>query len=156
MLSVILARFAPMLVLAALAACRGPSPSAAPAPLAPGTPEETVRQFLAAANARDLERMALLWGTERGPSTVTNPNSPTVQRRQLEIMQRNLVNESHRVTGSESVADHDDRRRLMVELVRGSRRVSVAFTMVTPRSGGWLVLSFDLEAAMALSRPASN
>jgi hypothetical protein len=156
MLSVILVRLAPLLVLAALAACRGQSPSAAPAPMAPGTPEETVRQFIAAANARDLDRMALLWGTERGPSTVTNPNSPTVRRQQLEIMQRNLVTDSHRVTNSETVADHDDQRRLMVELVRGSRRVNVAFTMVTPRSGGWLVLSFDLEAAMSLSRPASN
>lgn len=108
-------------------------------------------QFLAAVNARELDRMALLWGTERGPSTVSSPNSPEVQRRQLEIMQRLLITESHRVVRSEPAGDMA-RRRLTVELVRGSRRVQVPFVLVHARTGGWLVQEIDLDLAMALLR----
>lgn len=146
-------RAAALLAVIALAACRGRTGPVAPAP---NVPEETVSQFLGAVNARDLDRMALLWGTERGPSTISNPNEPDVQRRQLEIMQRVLVADSHRVAGNEPVAgDNGRRRRLMVEMVRGTRRALVGFTMVSARTGGWLVLEVDLDAAMALVRPGS-
>lgn len=109
-------------------------------------------QFLAAVNARDLDRMALLWGTERGPSTVSNPNTPEVRRRQLEIMQRVLASDSYRVTGNEAITGAPERRRLMVELVRGERRASVPFTMIAARTGGWLVWEVDLDVAMSLVR----
>ena len=136
----------------ALAACRARSGPVAPAP---ETPEQTVTQFLAAVNARELDRMALLWGTERGPSTVSNPNSPDVQRRQLEIMQRLLITDSHRVVRSEPVPSDPGKRRLTVEMVRGNRRVQVPFLMVSARTGGWLVQEIDLDAAMALVRPGA-
>ncbi len=36
------------------------------APLSPSAASETVRQFLAAVNANNLDRMLELWGDERG------------------------------------------------------------------------------------------
>jgi hypothetical protein len=149
---VIVSRHAAIVVAAfALAACRGRGAPIAPAP---ETPEQTVAQFLAAVNARELDRMALLWGTERGPSPVSNPNTPEVQRRQLEIMQRLLITESHRVVRNEPGTDIA-RRRLTVELVRANRRVQVPFVLVHARTGGWLVQEIDLDAAMALVRPGA-
>ena len=145
-------RAAVLLAVLALAACRARTGPVAPAP---DVPEETVSQFLAAVNVRDLDRMALLWGNERGPSTVSSPNSPEVQRRQLEIMQRVLVHDSHRVASSEPLAGTPQKRRLMVEMARGERRALVPFTLVAARTGGWLVWEVDLEVAMALVRSGS-
>lgn len=138
---------------ALLAACGGRPAATVPAPSAP---EATVAQFIAAANANDLERMAALWGTERGPSTATNPNSPAVQRQQLQIMQRLLVCDEHRVTGAQTLVGEVERRQLMVELVRNGRRANVPFTLVQARTGGWLISEIGLDAAMVLARPAGS
>ncbi len=149
----ILSRRAAIVVAAfGLAACRSRSVAVAPAP---ETPEQTVTQFLAAVNARELDGMALLWGTERGPSTVTNPNTPDVQRRQLEIMQRVLIHDSHRLVRNEPMAGDPVRRRFTVEMVRGNRRALVPFVLVHARTGGWLVQEIDLDVAMALVRPGA-
>ena len=95
--------------------------------------------------------MAQLWGDERGPSTVSSPNSPAVQRQQLEIMQRLLTADEHHVTGTEVVAGEHQRRRLQVELLRGTRRATVPFVLVEARTGGWLINTIGIDAAMPLS-----
>lgn len=111
--------------------------------------------FLAAVNARDLDRMALLWGNERGPSTVSSPNSPQVQRRQLEIMQRVLLHDSLRLVRNEPMVGDPTKRLVLMELVRSGRRAQVPFTLVAARTGGWLVFAIDLDVAMALVRPGA-
>jgi hypothetical protein len=132
-------------VLALVPACRGRQAQLAPAP---STPEATLTQFLAAVNANDLSRMALLWGTERGPSTTWNPNSPAEQRQQLMIMQRVLITDSHRITGADIVPGPPAMRRLHVEIVRGERRTMVPFVLVEARTGGWLVQEIGIDALM--------
>ena len=139
----------------ALAACHHQSGPAVPA--APSAPDETVRQFLAAVNANDLDRMALLFGTENGPMPLTSPNSPDTRHKQLVIMQRLLLADSFRVVSIEPVPSHASHRRIEVELMRGAQRASVPFVLVPSRTGGWLVFEFDSNAALALSgRGISN
>ena len=144
-------RPAVIVALAALAACGGRTVAVAPAPAAP---EQTLAAFLAAVNANDLDRMALLWGSERGPSTVSSPNTPDVRHQQLVIMQRLLVADSFRVIGAEAVPGQRA-QRLQVLMMRGPRRATVPFTMVTARTGGWLIREIGLDLAMPLSQLGS-
>lgn len=135
-----------ILMLGAAAACGGrPSVTVSPAPDAP---EATVEQFLAAVRGADLGRMAELWGTERGPSTVTNRSGPRARQQQLTIMQRLLQNDEHRVVRSETPQSQPNGRILHVELGRDGRRFVVPFTLVIARSGGWLITGIGLDAAI--------
>ena len=134
----------------AFAACHGQTAPVAPAPLAP---EQTLAQFLAAVNANDLASMALLFGNERGPSTISGHNSPATHRRQLEIMQHVLVTDSFTVQTDELVPGHTQERRLQVAMMRGGRRIVVPFTLVVARTGGWLIQDFGLDAALPLATP---
>ncbi len=137
----------------AVAACHGqPNVAVAPAPLAP---DETVRQFLAAVNAQNLDQMAQLWGTERGPSTVTFNGSADDRHDRLAIIQHTLQADSFRVRGIEPVPGHEAQRRIQVELMRGGQRATVPFTLVPARTGGWLVSDIDLNRAMPLSVPGA-
>lgn len=134
-----------------VAACGGrPVVTVTPAPSAP---ETAVEQFLAAVRAGDFARMGELWGTERGPSTVWSPNPPDVRRRQLTIMQRLLRNDEYRIVGSEVSPTAPNRRTLSVELVRGTRRSVVPFTVVATRAGGWLIAEIGLDAAFPRANP---
>src|SRR6266446_2828719 len=65
---------------------------------APTVPAETVSQFLAAANASDLDRMAALWGDANGPN---HKGSQNVRSQQLTIMQRLLHGDAHEVVGTD-------------------------------------------------------
>lgn len=133
-----------ILSLGAAMACGGHTgPPVAPAP---ATPEATIEQFLTAVNAGDLGRMGELWGTERGPSTITLP--ATQRQRRLTIMQRILQSDGHRIAGSDSTASAPNRRVISVNLVKGTRRVTVPFTLVVTRAGGWLISQVALEAAL--------
>jgi len=135
-----------ILMVGAAAACaRAPRVAVSPAPDAP---EATIEQFLAAVADTNLGRMAELWGTERGPSTVTNRSSQQVQTQILTIMQRLLQSDEHRVIGSATSQNRPNQRVLQVELERRGRRFVVPFTMVATRTGGWLVLQVGLDAAM--------
>lgn len=129
-----------------VASCAG-RPQVAPAP---ASPQVTVAEFLRAVNAADLGRMAELFGTERGPSTITSPNEPSVRRRQLEIMQRLLRNDGYQVV--DSVESNPRTRVLQVELARGNQRVRVPFTLVAARTGGWLIVQIGIDQAMPNTR----
>ncbi len=138
----------------ALAAChRQPSVAVVPAPLAP---DETVRQFLAAVNAANLDQMAQLWGTERGPAAVTSNEPPDKLHQRLEIIQHVLQADSFRVRSIDPVPGHASQRLLQVDLMRGARRATVPFTLVPARTGGWLVTDFGINQAMPLSQPGSS
>ncbi len=145
----VLVRFAHRHVLAlaalALSACGGRAPASVQP--APSAPEETVTQFLAASNAADLDRMGSLWGDERGPADYPVEE----KRRRLQIMQRLLVSDQHRVVGAADDASGAG-RVLQVEMAQGTRRFTVPFTLVRARTGGWLIVGIDLQAAM----PAPN
>jgi hypothetical protein len=128
--------------LAALVGCTGRTASVTPAP----TPEATVGQFLAAVNANDLERMAQLFGDERGRAAW---GSAVARHERLAIMQHLLRADSSRVVGSEPDSGGVPTRRLVhVELMGGDRQVRVPFIVARQRSGGWLVYAIGLTPLM--------
>ncbi len=137
--------------LALVSACRaGARPDEAPAPAAP---EAAVQAFLAAVDSNALDRMAALWGTDRGPSTVVIRNAQERERR-LVIMQRLLQHDAYQfVADPGSPRPRAGRRMLFVEVRRGDSRVTVPFTLVGQRRGGWLVEDIGLEALMPASGP---
>lgn len=145
-------RYLAILMLGAAAACGG-APPVRLAP-APAEPETSIAQFLAAARAGDLTRMAELWGDERGPSSVTKIIPAEERQRRLIIMQRVLVADEHRIGRWEPAVSRRDRRVYSVELVRNGRRAMVPFTVAPWRGGGWLVAEIGLEAALPASRPS--
>ena len=144
-------RFLVIAALLTLPACAGRGVPAGPP--APASPEEAATAFLAAVNSADLERMAALWGTDRGPSTVT-VRDPRQREQRLVVMQRLLQHDSSRFVPAPSPSvPPPGRQFLSVELTRGARRAVVPFTLVGQRAGGWLVENVGLEEAMPLSSP---
>ena len=138
-------------VLIPLSACAGRGgPVIAPAP---ASPEAAVVAFLAAVDTVSLERMAALWGTERGPSTVVVRDAHQREQR-LVIMQRLLQHDAFRIVPAATPGMAPRGRQFVsVELTRGDRRAVVPFTVVGQRAGGWLVEAIGLDAAMPLSGP---
>jgi hypothetical protein len=144
-----------ILALASLSACHagGPSPLVEPAP---ASPETAIQAFLAAVDSNAQGRMAALWGTDRGPSTVVIRNAQERERR-IAIMQRLLAHDAFQfVTGTAGPAPRPGRRILYVEMRRGERRATVPFTVVGQPAGGWLVEDIGLEAVMPLANPRTG
>ncbi len=131
-----------------LLGCAGRSADVGPSP---ASPEAAIELFLDAANASDLDRMADLWGDERGPSSATNriPRDQRAQR--LAIMQRLLRNDGRRLVSSENTLPAAPVRNY--ELTQGSRRFTVPFTCVPSPHGGWLIREIGLDAAMPSAGP---
>lgn len=101
----------------------------------------------------DLERMAALWGTDRGPSTVVIRDARQREQR-LVVMQRLLQHDGFRLVPAALPGTPPSGRRFVsAELTRGDRRAVVPFTVVAQRAGGWLVEAIGLDAAMPLSGP---
>ena len=144
-------RILALVALASVSACHsGPRPEVVAAPAAP---EAAVQAFLAAADSNALDRMAALWGTDRGPSTVVIRNAREREQR-LQIMQRVLRHDAFRfVPNPGAQAPPEGRRLVFVEFQRGSSRVTVPFTVVAQRRGGWLVEKFDIELLMPGGMP---
>ena len=132
--------------LVALTSCAGRPSGVTPAP----TPEATVGQFLAAVNAKDLDRMAQLFGDEHGRAAW---GTPLAKQERLAIMQRLLQADSSRLLGTEPDSGGVATRRLVhFELIGADRRVSVPFIVARQRTGGWLVFAIGLAPLM----PAPN
>jgi len=128
--------------------CAGRAGDVAPSP---ATPEATIELFLDAVNAGDLDRMATLWGDERGPSSATN-RIPRAQRAQrLAIIQRLLRSDGRRLVSSENTMPAAPVRTY--ELSQGTRRFSVPFTCVPSPHGGWLIREIGLDSAMPSGGP---
>lgn len=139
-----------ILGVALTAACGGGGHTGTVAP-EPPTPEAAVEQFLTAANAGDLDAMALAWGDERGPSSQTNVIPREERVRRLTIMQRLLASDSHQITAT----NNSDPTKLVVTVAmsQGTKRFAVPFTVVRSRNGGWLVKEIDLAPAMPSAGP---
>ncbi len=136
-----------ILALGAAVACAHHAPLV---PL-PATPAETIEAFLAAANASNLDRMAGLFGDERGPSNVTRRNSDVVRTQQMTIFQHLLHGEAHELVSTD--VSTPERPKLSVAITQGTRRYTVPFTMIRARQGGWLVWAIDLAPAMPTPGP---
>jgi hypothetical protein len=131
-----------ILALGAAVACGHQAPVV---PL-PATPAETVEAFLAAVNASNLDRMAGLFGDERGPSNVARRNSDAVRTQQMTIFQHLLRGESHELVSTDFASP--DKPKLSVAITQGTRHFTVPFTTIRARQGGWLIWQIDLAPAM--------
>ena len=129
----------------------------------------SLERFLQAANARDLEGMARLFGTQNGPAWDTGStfgcmfkkigswfgSSPCVKKRDVEIrmdaIAQVLRHEDYRVVQEEPVAGRlNDALRIVVDLtVNGGNVPGVPFVMVRAGEGQWLVEEIDLQKVMA-------
>jgi hypothetical protein len=133
----------------------------------------TLERFLQASNNRDLEEMARLFGTERGPvwdtgSTFTCffkkigswfDGTPCVKKRDVEIrmdaIAQILRHEDYRIVREETVAGRLSRAtRISVDLTVNREQVAgVPFVLVRTGGGQWLVEEIDLQRVMARPRP---
>lgn len=112
-----------------------------------------MEQFFAAVATNDIQRMGELWGDRRGPSVTYMRDEERTRR--LVIMRRALTADEHRIVGSEVAPEAGAGRVLTVELVRGSNRAMVPFTLIELGTGGWLIKEIGLEAAFPRTSPRS-
>lgn len=121
-------------------------PSAAPAVVAAA--------FMQAVADGNLEHMAQLWGTNKGPAAVTG--SPSDYQRRIAVIQLYLRGSTHRVVGDGPVPGGGDRRLVTLELTRGGCVRQVPFTMIRTKDGTWLVNAVDLNAAGNPAQPCDT
>jgi limonene-1,2-epoxide hydrolase len=103
-----------------------------------------VEQFLAAANANDLDAMARVFGTKEGPVG----ESLTVEQRDewLFAIASVVRHDDYELAGTGIVPGRRDVATLInVRMRFGERQVVVPFTVVRTARWGWLVEQVDLE-----------
>lgn len=138
------------LLLFALAAChntpRGTDTTGAP------TAALAVERFLGSAKAQDLQAMATVWGSARGPARDVTDRSQ-LERREL-IMMCYLTHDSYRVQ-SEGPAP-EGKRAYVVELRRGPLARSTTITTVLGPVSRWYVEDVKLEPLTDLCQGQQN
>lgn len=124
-------------------ACGGATTSTAQSVAPQAGSEAAVQGFLRAVADSNLDKMAQLWGTSKGPAASTH--QPTDYERRLVIMQAYLRGADFRIISNTEDESSKDRRVLQVEMARGGCSEIVPFT--TTRAGrSWLVTAIALDA----------
>jgi hypothetical protein len=138
-------------------------------------PMLSVERFLQAANTRDLEAMARIFGTADGPIADDTGNgfscafkrlgswirigSPCLSWAEIELrmdaIAQILRHDDYRVRSETSVAGRErPTTRIGVDLVRGAAQFpDVGFYVVQTSDGRWLVERAELERVTALREP---
>jgi len=94
------------------------------------TPEEAVRRYVAAADAKDVDGLAAVWGTAQAP-LADRASRPEMERR--------------------PALGEGGRQLFRVALRQGERSATTTFaTVQNARSKRWFVETFDLTAVVAL------
>lgn len=92
----------------------------------------------------ELQTMARLFGTQRGPITSLYPRSEVEQR--IVLLASILQHEDYRLEGEGLVPGRTGEAiRIMVRIRQGETNVTVPFTLVRSTSHGWLIEKFDAE-----------
>ena len=111
-------------------------------------PSLVIEQFMRAANGKDLEGMANLFGTKKGPVSKQWPKDEVEKR--MFILAQELRHNDFNITGEQMVPGRTDvATRVMVQLVIESQKVNVPFTLVRYGKQGWLIEDIKLEALTA-------
>lgn len=128
-------------------------------------PQLSVERFLQAANSRDLQSMARLFGTKGGPIGDTGSSFGCFWKRigtlfggdsclkwqdvelRMNIIAQVLAHEDYRIVGEERVAGRNvETTRLGVNLTINGRMIrDVGFTVVRAGEARWLVQAVELE-----------
>jgi len=105
------------------------------------TSKAAVELFLSSVRAQDLQAMANVWGTQKGPA------KDVVERSQLEkrelIMQCYLTHDKYSILTD--VALKSDLHEVQVSLSKGALVRQTKFTTVLGPSDRWYVQTVDLE-----------
>jgi hypothetical protein len=117
------------------------------------TPKAAVEGFLSAVRAQDLQAMAGIWGTQKGPAR------DVVEREQLEkrelIMQCYLTHDKFAILNDVTI--NPEQHELEVSLTKGAVTRQTKFTAVQGPSQRWYVQTADLEPVRDLcSSPPSG
>jgi hypothetical protein len=132
-----------------LTACGGGS-SGSSAVHPSNTPAAAVESFLQAVADSNVDRMAALWGTARGPAATTH--MPSDYERRVVIMQHYLRHETARIV-SDVPESTEDRHDIQVELRRQLCTWVIPFVAIKSADGAWIVNQVDLTAAGNPARP---
>jgi len=128
-----------------------------PGALTPQTPNDALNKFMDAVKAKDLDRMADLWGSVRGPASSYMDKNHL--NRQLTTIQIYWNHKGYRIIDGplpaqplnptfKDVPSADRLRDFRLELQRPSGCSQVIpITVVRTNGGGWLVFDVHLEAA---------
>ncbi|HEY1953090.1 MAG TPA: hypothetical protein VGG76_09810 [Gemmatimonadaceae bacterium] len=106
------------------------------------TPELAVGQFLRAVNAKDLQAMSTVFGTNKGPSRETMDRGE-LEKREV-ILACYFNNDGSRILGTSSgIQGHRDVR---VELRKGSLTRQTTFYTIRGPGDRWYVDNMDIAA----------
>lgn len=106
------------------------------------TPQLAVDQFLAAVNAKDIQAMGTVFGTNKGPARQTVDRTELEKR--LIILSCYFAHDSARTLGEDrGVQGH---REVRVELKKGNMTRQTTFYTIQGPGGRWYVDNMDIAA----------
>jgi hypothetical protein len=140
--------FAPVVL---LAACGGGGTGAGAVHPA-NSPTTAVQEFMRAVADSNLDKMAMLWGTAKGPAARTK--QPADYERRVVIMQTYLSHDDSRIL-SDTPDGSAGRHALQVELRRQACTWTVPFGVIQLADRSWIVQEIDLTAAGNPARPCN-
>ena len=108
----------------------------------PDNPENAIKNLLAAVRDSSLSRMALLWGTEKGPAITYMPKQQLFGR--LAIIRRMMRHQQFQILPSESLEPTARQAQYQIVLIRGECAGVVPFTLAR-YAEGWIVQNMDLR-----------
>lgn len=143
-------RIAPLAIAAtvATAACGGHTSAPGDAP-PDASAKQTISSFMRAVSDSNMTKIAELWGSSKGPASVTR--QPSDYQRRIVLIQSYLRHDDYRITAD--AADGNDNRTMQIELRRQACTWTVPFTVTRAGKAGWLVSNIDLTHAGNPVRP---
>lgn len=107
-----------------------------------------VEQFMRAANAKDLDAMARLFGTRDGPVFGKWPKDEIEKR--MFVISTELKHEDFSVTAEQIVPGRGaDATKLTVKLRKDGKDYNVPFTLVRYKNESWLVEQIGIDVITA-------
>jgi hypothetical protein len=116
------------------------------------TASAAVENFMRAVADSNLDAMASLWGTAKGPAAKTK--QPPDYERRIVVMQSYLANDDFRIE-SDAPEGSQGRHAVQVQLRRQACTWTVPFGVIQLSDGTWLVNQIDLTAVGNPARPCS-
>jgi len=133
-----------------LAGCAGGAAAGSVRPA--NTPSTAVQEFMRAVADSNVDKMAMLWGTAKGPAGRTK--QPADYERRIVIMQTYLSHDDSRIL-SDTPDAAGDRHEIQVQLRRQACTWTVPFGVVQLADRSWIVQQIDLTAAGNPARPCN-
>ena len=138
-----------LFVLLAAAACGGsstPQPGAAPVPTSaknPGaaSPKAAIQAFMTAIKEQDLDALAFIWGSEKGPASQIVP-SDQLRKREM-IMECYFQHDSYQITSD--IASEAGIHVVTLSVTRGSFTRETKTQVVQGPKGRWYVANPELQ-----------